>query len=167
MPRIGQNLKDVTEEDMERKRWAAVPTGDYIGHIIESDYKPTRNQDGMVLKLIVELLDERHKGRKIYTYLTLEHPKSDTVKIAKAALKSCAIACGHSSPDFVENSEDLHRRPMLVSVKRVQDATYGDEDGWKNEIFGFQPPNATPRSQPEEPDRYETDTALPDDDIPF
>ena len=163
MPRINADLSGVTEEDMQGT-WKALPDGDYICRLIESDYKETNKGDGMCLHLKWQCIEPGHSRAKPRDFLTLEHPNADTVKIARARLKQIAIAVGHPNPDYVEKSEELHEVPVLCRISREQaeDPRYGDLDGYQNRIVAYLPvkEGAPPVDKNEPP-------PIGDNDIPF
>lgn len=139
MSLLDEDLSEVREEDMEGT-WRALPSGDYAFTITDSDYKDTKGGDGKCLHLLLECV-EPDRSAKLRDFLTLRHPNSDTVRIAKARLKSIAIAVGHPNPDYVKRSEELHNIPMLCRVSReeAEEPKYGDVDGWRNRIVSYKP----------------------------
>jgi hypothetical protein len=167
MPRLDANLADVKDEDMGGGGWRAFKDGEYVFHVLESDYRPTKAKNGMVLELVYECIDPAAgRSGKVYEYLCLEHPKSDVVRIAKAKLKELAIAVGHQNPDFIRASEELHNRPFILKVKRVKaEEGFGDDQGMKNEAIGYVPMGSqrprTAAANGDEPPPHD------DADIPF
>jgi len=137
MPRIEQDLSEVKGEDMNRDgRWAVKPDGWYRAVYQASTYQPTRKGDGMVLSLEGVFLEPGHEGDKLFDNLTLQHPKAKVVEIARVRLKELAIATGHPTPDYVENSDDLHNRPFMVRLysQKADDPKYGDINGLQQRI---------------------------------
>jgi len=138
MAQLNQNLTDVDENDAGGS-WRALPPGEYVCEITESDYKQTRSGNGMVLKLTFSVLKEGFQGQIFFDNLTLEHSNPKTVEIGRAWLKQLAIGCGLPNPDRVESSEDLHGLPVLVKLNRVLDRDFGDETGHRNRVMAYTP----------------------------
>jgi len=165
MPRLDQDLSDVQDDDMQGGSWKALPDGEYACEVIESEYKPTKAGNGMVLKLKVEILEPEYRGRSFFDHMTLQHPNADTVRIARAQLKRIAIAVRHPNPNVIGDSVELHNVPMLVKLTRSKaKGSYGDADGYENRVLAYNPlgsPSAAPTNGPK--------AAAPFDDssIPF
>lgn len=168
MPRISQNLQDVKEEDMNHEGgWRSLLEGDYRFVVTETDYKSTKNGKGMVLWVRVQCIEPGHQSSKWTEFFTIEHSNPDTVRIARAKLKALAIAVGHSNPDYVEYSEDLHDRPFMAHVIQEisSDPKYGDAEGYQNRIGGFAPIAGGAPAYSSRPQR--TAEEINADDIPF
>jgi hypothetical protein len=165
MPRLNQNLSDVDPNDANGGGWSAFPDGDYTCEVDASEYKRTAAGDGMVLKLKIAMLDDGLRGKFFYDNITLEHPNSDTVRIARAQLKQLAIAVRHPNPNMVEDSVELHGIPMIVELvrQRAKSAKFGDSEGFENRVKGYRM-IGTPASAP--PQRPATAPA-PKDNLPF
>lgn len=172
MPRISQSLQDVKDEDINQGgKWRALPDGEYRFVVTETDYKSTRKGDGMVLWVSVQCIDHAHQRAKWTEFLTIEHPKPDVVRIARAQLKALAIAVGHPTPDYVEFSEDLHDRPFIAEVYQssASDPKYGDANGMQNRIGAYRPISGGAPAQHAAP-RYSESNPPPhtdSDSIPF
>ena len=91
-----------------------LPAGKYRAQIVESEMRVTRNGMGQFLWLMLDILDGEQKGRKIFDQLNLVNPNPTTVEIAQRTLSAICHATGQLQ---VADSEQLHFRPMLVSVK--------------------------------------------------
>lgn len=170
MARINADLSDVTKEDMESTgKWRALEPGDYRFMITDSQYKDTRAGDGGCLHLWVQCVEPEHSRSKWREFLTLEHPNETTVRIAKARLKQIALAVGHPTPDYVEESSDLHNIVFVASVVKetADDPKYGDVDGWKNSIQVYKPVEEAPRRQATKASGTGRGRSAPNDDIPF
>ena len=135
MPRIGANLAEVQDDELNTNRsWHVLPDGWYRAMLKESHYKPTGAGDGMCLHLHNVLLD--HDGKELRDFLTLEHPKQKTVHIAKTRLKELAIAVGHPTPNNVEDSDELMGKPYMIRLysSKASDPKYGDRNGMQNSV---------------------------------
>lgn len=125
-----------------------VPAGKYSAVIIESGFKET-SKGGQTLNLTMEIIDGEHKGRRVYDWLNLVNSNAQAVEIAQRTLSSICHAVGRLQ---VEDSEDLHHTPMLVSVKvrpARTDPITGKDYKASNEVAGYAALNgAMPASTP-------------------
>jgi hypothetical protein len=120
-----------------------LPAGKYVAQIVESDMKPTKNGDGQYLWLELEILEGEYKGRKTWDRLNLVNPNSQAVEIAQRALSAICHATGIMA---VNDSEELHWKPMLITV-RVRPPK-GDYSA-SNDVRGYEPVGGTaPAAQP-------------------
>lgn len=131
-----------------------IPTGEYPAHIIDSDMKPTKNNDGEYLELTHEVLDGPYKGRKVWARLNLDNPNSQAVEIANRDFSAIRHATGVLNP---RDSADLHRKPMLIRVEFIPAGTVNKRgiasDRDRNEIKGWKAidPADLPASTPSAP----------------
>lgn len=126
--------------------------GDYPAQIVQSEMKDTSKGDGGErLSLEFDIIDGPAKGRKLWAGLNLKNANPKTVEIAQRELSAICHAVGKLN---VNDSEELHFKPMLVTVKVVPATT---ERAAKNEIKGYKalsnkPPvqrtAASPQAQP-------------------
>lgn len=140
MVQINQDLSDIKDDDMGGSGgWTAWPQGDYRMMVTSSAYKPTKKGTGMMLVLDMVCLEPSHQGQKKTCWLVLQHPKPDTMRIARVRLKELAIAIDHPTPDQVDESSDLHNKPFLafVTKKKSDDPKYVDSQGFANDFAGF------------------------------
>ena len=163
MPELNADLRDITQEDMDYEGRSLLKDGDYRFIITWSEYKQTEARNGMCLHLNLTCVEPGFKT-KLRDFLTLEHPNNDTVRIAKAKLKQLAIAVGHPTPDFVQNSDQLHNIPLVAKVGREKskDPKYGE---YQNRILSYKPTSAGNSGQA--PAGSNEPPPLTDDDIPF
>ena len=109
-----------TEQSFE-----VVPAGDYTAIIEGSDYVPNKAGDGKILKLTYQIIDGPLKGRKIFNNLNLENKSQKAVEISQQSLNSIMKACNVPT---LQDSNQLHNIPMLISVAVKEDATYGKQN---------------------------------------
>ncbi len=108
-----------------------IPAGDYIAQIIKSELKPTKNNDGKYLNITFQIIDGEYNGRQLFARLNLVNNNVQTVEIAQKTLATIAECCG---VDIVEDSEQLHGVPMVITViVKPQDAQYPES----NDIRGY------------------------------
>ena len=91
-----------------------VPAGKYVVAITASEMKPTKNGAGQYLECEYQILDGEHKGRRLGSRHTLQHPSAQTVQIARGELSAVCRAIGVMQP---KDSAELHNLPMTVTVK--------------------------------------------------
>ncbi len=108
-----------------------VPPAEYVAQIIESELKETKAKDGTRLVLKFQIMDGEFNGKTIYDSLNIQNKNSQTVEIAQKALASICEACGI---DMLTDSEELHNKPMLISVS-VKPATA--QYSAQNQIKGY------------------------------
>ena len=91
-----------------------VPAGWYTTHITASETKPTANNNGSFLWLEHTILaPQEFAGRKVFDRLNLNNPNPVAVEIAYRTLSAICHAVGVIQ---VEDSSQLHNRPMLTKV---------------------------------------------------
>jgi hypothetical protein len=90
-----------------------LPTGKYVAAITASEMKTTKNGKGEYLQLEMEVLEGAFKGRKVWDRLTLKHPNTQTVEIARGTLSAICRAVNVLRP---RDSIELHNLPLVVSV---------------------------------------------------
>lgn len=115
-----------------------LPPGKYQVQIVQSEMRPTRAGDGQFLWLEMDILAGPHAGRKLWDQLNLVNRSQQTVEIAQRRLSAICHAVGRLQ---VADSEELHFRPMLATVKVKPEGP--DKQGVhrqaKNEIEGYEP----------------------------
>lgn len=99
--------------------FTVIPAGEYPMVIAKSVYKPTKAKDGHYLQLSLKIISGNHKGKMIFENLNLDNPNPIAVEIANKTLNSVCQACDKIG---VEDSDELHNIPMLVTLK-VNSAT--------------------------------------------
>ena len=113
-----------------------VPAGKYIAAITASEMKPTKKADGSYLELEFTIIEGDCQGRKVWDRLCLNHPNSQTVKIARGNLSAICRAVGVMQP---KDSVELHNVPIEITVKLKKRT---DNDELTNEIKGYASKNA-------------------------
>jgi len=92
----------------------ALPAGSYLAHIVKSEMKQTKAKTGHYLSLHFTVLEGEKKGRMFFANLNLDNPNPIAVEIANKELNSICQACDLQG---VEDSDELHQIPMLVTLK--------------------------------------------------
>lgn len=91
-----------------------IPPGEYKAMIEESDVKPTKKNDGYVLKLTWLVLEGPYSARKIFQNINLDNPNSKAVEIGQQELSAVCHGCGKLK---VQDSSELHNIPCVIRVK--------------------------------------------------
>jgi len=103
-----------------------LPPGKYLGQIVASEMRPTKDGTGQYLYLEVDILEGQYAGRKLFDRLNLVNANPDTVEIAKRTLSSICRAVGKMQ---VSNSEQLHLIPITLDVRvRPPKGLYGESN---------------------------------------
>lgn len=138
-----------------RTAYDTIPAGKYTAQVIDSDVVPTKNGTGTRLKLTCEVLDGEYKGRKVFGNLNIVNDSPKAQEIGQAQLSALCHATGVVR---LQDSVELHNRPMTIHVKVRKDETGTYQD--QNEITSFSPlanghaappPSAQRASQPQMP----------------
>lgn len=95
-----------------------LPPGKYVAQIIESEMKDTQ-AGGKMLALTLEIQDGQHARRRLWDNLNLVNSNPKAVEIAQRTLSAICHAIGRMQ---VNDSEELHFRPMLISVEVEPDS---------------------------------------------
>lgn len=121
-----------------------VPPGKYVAQIIASEMKDTA-AGGQMLELTLEIQDGPHARRKLWDNLNLVNSSQKAVEIAQRTLSAICHATGRMQ---VNDSEELHFRPLLITVG-VKLAGTVEKSGYthkkdKNEVTGYAAANGAP-----------------------
>ena len=125
-----------------------LPPGKYPVHIIDSEMRETRS-GGQMLKLTMEVLDGPSKGRKLWDNLNLVNANPQAQEIAHRTLSAICHATGKMQ---VQDSEELHFRPMIATVEVGIDdrdkALPPDEQRKQNRIKGYSSADGSAPARP-------------------
>lgn len=92
---------------------------DYHVRIIESEPKPTKNNDGGYLGFQIEILDPGpYLGRKVPHNLNLFHSNPQTVEIAYRQLSALCYVTGVFN---IQDSRQLHNIPFIATIGPQKD----------------------------------------------
>lgn len=124
-------LDDVTDEAVEsvgKGTGKLIPPGWYRVALVEDEVSV--KDWGTGLSQQFQILDGEFENRRVFDYLCVRHAKSEKAEeIARAKLKSLALAAGIKDPDDLSETDVLKNRPVMMRVTRVKaDGDYGDED---------------------------------------
>lgn len=133
------NLNGLYDPNAEAQQdFATLPSGEYPAQIVESDMKPTKNNNGQFLELTYQVIDGPCKGRKVWVRLNLDNPNAQAVEIANRQFKSICESAGVANP---RQSEELHYKPHTIRVEMIPAGTSQRNGGVtakdSNEIRGW------------------------------
>lgn len=142
---LGQTYEPVTEPP--QNEFEPLPSGEYLGIIIDSEMKATKNGSGQYLELTYQVIDGPMKGRKVWSRLNLLNQNAKAQEIAQRDFASIRYACNVGN---INDSVQLHNIPHVIRVEFVPaNPTKGqNRDG--NEIRGWKRAEgvAAPAGQP-------------------
>lgn len=120
-------------EHEELEDYSAMPAGEYVGKITDSDYIENKAKTGHYYKFTFQLTEGKFKGRKLWTNLNTDHPNAEAVEIANRELSTIMKACGKVT---AEDTEELHGIEMTLKVA-VKKASPNYPES--NEIKNYKP----------------------------
>lgn len=107
-----------------------LPSAWYNARITESEMKPTRDNKGRYLSLVLTVIDGPYANRKIFDRLNLENQNQKAVDIAYETLSAICHATGVIQ---LQSSQQLHGIPLAVKVGIRQEQGYDPQ----NEVKGY------------------------------
>ena len=126
------NAKEVDiGQDSGKDGFSVIPAGKYVAMITDSELKTTRDGTGKYLQLTFQITEGQYTRRLIWDRLNLMNKNEQAVEIAKRDL---AKICRALSLDAIQDSEELHGKPMKIDIKiRPASGNYGES----NEVSGY------------------------------
>ncbi len=126
----------------ESESFDVVPAGWYSAYISNSEKKVSQaNSNNEYLKLELTIQSGKFANRKVWTNLNLWNSNPKAAEIAQRDLKSICTAVGLGA---VQDSAQLHNRPIQVKLAVRSSADYGDQ----NEVKGYKAVDAVMHSVP-------------------
>ena len=111
----------------------ALPAGDYVAMVTDSASKATKDGTGSYLELTMQIQEGQFHGRKIFDRLNLKNKNPKAVEIAQ---KQLAMLCHATGIMQVNDSEQLHYKPIVVKLG-VKENTYNGSTSLQNEVKGY------------------------------
>lgn len=124
-----------------RSNYEAIPAGDYESMVTASEMKSTKDGTGQYLELTVEIQSGQFQGRRLFDRLNLSNRNPKAVEIAQ---KQLAQLCHATGVLQVQDSQQLHNRPIVIKVAVKNDP----ERGPSNEIKGYKAKGAAQQAAP-------------------
>tara|TARA_R110000803_G_scaffold28011_10_gene65139 strand:+ start:7173 stop:7682 length:510 start_codon:yes stop_codon:yes gene_type:complete len=129
MPQLNFNPADhPTDESMS---FDPLPDGWYDVRIDGTDLKPTKANNGEYLEIQMTVLGGQFANRKLWDRLTLKHPNETTTAIAARTLGDICRAVNITA---LQQTEELHGKPVRIRLKIKQDSTWGP----RNEVQAYE-----------------------------
>lgn len=69
-----------------------IPPGKYLALIETAEVKPTRAGNGHIIKLMMQILDGKYKGRKLFDNINIDNPNEQCVEIGMRTLSALGRA---------------------------------------------------------------------------
>lgn len=112
-------------------QFSAMPAGEYLAQIVDSEVKPTKSGSGMVLKLTWKVVDGQFANRNVFEYVNMQNQNPTAEKIGKETLTKICSAIGVTAR--VTDSTQLHGKPAKIVLAVKQDPQFGES----NEIKAY------------------------------
>ena len=149
MAQFGFNPQEVEPQS----DFAALPAGEYLVMLTNSELKGFKTGTGTYLNLTNQVLDGPCKGRIIFDRANVTAVNPIAQEIGRRAISAICHAVGKPSAD---ESSELHNIPYIVRIIVKTDPQYGDSNevkGYKSASAGTKPvttsrPAATPPARP-------------------
>lgn len=109
--------------------FAPIPAGTYIAQITDSSIKPTKSGTGTMLNLTWTILDGQFANRKVFDRINVQNANPEAEKIGQRQLSSICHATGVMK---LQDSNQLHGKPVKITVKIRQSAEWGDSNEVKS-----------------------------------
>lgn len=118
-----------------------VPDGEYVAMIIDSELCDTKTGSGQYLKITHQIIEGPFNGRYIFANLNIVNQSATAQQIGQSQLSAICHAVGvlHA----IQDSEELHNKPMAIKVKYVP-----EKDGYKakNEVSAWKAAEGQPQA---------------------
>ena len=113
MAQLGQRF-DATAHDTSARDYPELPNGIYRLEVEASDVGPTKNGNGLVLRVTNNVIEPvEFNGRKLFNNYNLENSNPTAQEIGQRDFASLCRAIGL---DAVEDSEELHFKSYIAKV---------------------------------------------------
>jgi len=119
--------------------FGAIPAGDYVAEIIESEQVANKNNTGSHLKLTFKIIDGEYENRRLWHRVNYWHNDPGCALKARQHFKKICKFAGN--PDINDASE-IHGLPIVIRVVQVPRRDTGE---MVNEIKWFMPFQAQPQ----------------------
>ncbi len=127
-------LGNVDWNTVEDIGFKPLPPGTYGAKITKAELSNNKAGNGKNLKIEYTLVGSKGvKGRKVFDYLCVKHPKEQVVTIALGKLKKLMKAIG-KDPDSVQDTSELTNEMVAIKLKIETSEQYGPQ----NRVDGFE-----------------------------
>lgn len=111
-----------------------IPRGRYLCCIEKSEMKTTRDGNGQYLELAFKVLEGEHHNRLVFGRLNLVNHNPKATEIAYREFSALCRACGVMQ---VQDSAELHSRPMVIQVELENGQDKNGNPRQNNVIKGY------------------------------
>lgn len=109
--------------------FAPIPAGTYVAQVTDSSIKPTKSGTGTILNLTWTILDGQYVNRKVFDRINIQNANPEAEKIGQRQLSAICHASGVLK---LADSNQLHGKPVKITVKIRQSAEFGDSNEVKS-----------------------------------
>jgi len=111
--------------------FSLIPAGVYTAQATDSKVYPTKSGTGTILELTFKILEGQHAGRLVWARINIQNHNPVAEQIGQKQLSGLCHAVGVLQ---LQDSTQLHNKPLRIRVKVTKDDQYGD----KNEVNGYE-----------------------------
>lgn len=104
-----------------------IPPGNYQAVIVNSELKPTKNQQGHFLALTVVITQGQYANTEFVERLNIINQNQQAVEVAYKTLARISEAVGMTQTPA--DSNQLHNRPFFIQVETEAGTPYTDNQG--------------------------------------
>ena len=130
---------DASQVPEDERNFDPLPAGEYHVQVIDSGVTDTKNGQGVMVKLTMEVISGEFANRKLFDNIMYQHSNAQAQSIGQRRLADLIGSIGENP--HMQNTEDLHFKPCIAVVK-VKPAS-GDY-GPGNEVRTYKPAGAAP-----------------------
>jgi hypothetical protein len=112
-----------------------LPKGKYVAEAIHASLATTKNGQGQILNLTMDIKEGEYAGRQVYPRMIVQHTSEKAMKFGRQKVKDLCVACGIT--EKVTDLEVFLHKPIViqVGVEKSKDDQYDD----KNVVKRFLP----------------------------
>lgn len=121
---------NVEEESQNVNNFDALPKGEYVAMITQSEMKENKSGQGEHISVTFQIIDGEFDGRMVWGNWNVKNANATAEKIGRAELAACCKAIGVANP---QTTEDLHDKPMIIRLDLDR------KDPTRNQIKGYAP----------------------------
>ena len=92
----------------------AIPAGEYLAVVIDSEKKTTKAGDGTYLQIELQIIEGAHKNQRVWDRFNRKNPSVKAVAIANRMLAALCLAVNVPKPN---RSSELHNKPVRIVLK--------------------------------------------------
>jgi len=123
-----------------------VPPDDYTLHLDSQELKPTKDQTGVLLSCVFQIIEGQYEGRRVFTNFNVKNKNAQAQQIGIADFKAFCMACGVDFADARADTSVLLQIPFRAKIGMSK-----PKDGYesRNEIKKYYPADgAAPAAAP-------------------